>query len=203
MRAKKHHLNRYPFYDELLEILYYNLDTGEFRWKIAKQKIQIGQIAGCKNDKGYVHITINGIPFLAHILAWYYVYGYIPKNQIDHKDRIKHHNWIDNLREVSNSGNQQNTGNQKNNTSGIKGVSWYKQNDKWMSYIYVNDKTKPEGKQSTFKNLGYYNHFYNAVCARLAAEQCLDWEGCNLNSPAYLYVAYNIRSGGELGWLLM
>jgi len=33
---------------------------------------------------------------------------------------------------------------------------------------------------------------YWAVCARLAAEQCLDWERCDSNSPAYQYVQNNI-----------
>lgn len=39
-----------------------------------------------------------------------------------------------------------------------------------------------------FKNLKW-----NAVCARLAGEQCLDWEGCDSNSPAYKYVKENIQ----------
>ena len=53
-----------------------------------------------------------------------------------------------NLRVVT---SQQNTHNQrifKNNTSGFKGVSWYRQGNKWRSYIKIN---------GVKKHLGYYD----------------------------------------------
>lgn len=54
---------------------------------------------------------------------------------------------------------------------------------KLFSYIAINKK---------LKFLGRYNEFENAVCARLSAEQCLDWQGCDSESPAYQYVKENI-----------
>ena len=36
--------------------------------------------------------------------------------------------------------------------------------------------------------LGIYKDFDEAVCVRLAVEQCVNWEGCDSNSPAYQYV---------------
>jgi len=164
---------------ELIKQVYYNTITGIFIWKISKRGI-----AGTKSKDGYITITINYKPYLAHILAWFYVHGYWPENMIDHKDQIKHHNWIKNLREATNSSNQQNRGNPKNNTSGIKGVCWVKERKKWMSYIYV--KTR-------LKNIGYYKSFDNAVCARLAGEQCLGWVVNDLNSPAFCYVKNRIQ----------
>lgn len=69
--------------------------------------------------------------------------------------------------------------NNRINTSGIKGVVWHKRHEKWMARIKVNGK---------LKYLGYYTDFDDAVCARLSAEQCLDWAGCDSSSPAYKHV---------------
>lgn len=111
-------------------------------------------------------------------------YGYWPENDIDHKDKIKHHNCIRNLRETSRQCNMRNMGNRKDNTSGVKGIHWDKLNKKWKTQISINRKRK---------TLGYYKDFDNAVCARLAGEQCVGWEGCDSNSPAYQYVKENIQ----------
>jgi Fe-S oxidoreductase len=72
-----------------------------------------------------------------------------------------------------------NTGNHKNNISGVKGVWWNKNRKRWNAYIFVNTK---------LKYLGAYKNFDEAVCTRLAIEQCLNWDGCDSNSPAYQYV---------------
>jgi len=167
-------------YNLIHEILYYNKFTGYFFWKInLKNGIHIGDVAGYKDKEGYIVIGIDGKTYKAHRLAWLYVHGYMPELEIDHRDQIPWHNWIENLRETSNQCNIRNTGNPKCNTSGVKGVYWYKASNKWKASITVN---------LSLKFLGYYKHFHNAVCARLAAEQCLDWEGCDTNSPAYQYV---------------
>ncbi|MDP8268225.1 MAG: hypothetical protein P9L97_05800 [Candidatus Tenebribacter davisii] len=42
------------------------------------------------------------------------------------------------------------------------------------------------------KSLGQYREFGNAVCARLAGEQCVDWDKSDLNSPAHKWVKENI-----------
>lgn len=171
-------------YEELHEQLMYNPWTGYFYWKVSNtNSVHINDIAGSKHKKGYIMIGINGIRIYAHRLAWFYIYGYMPEHGIDHKDRIKHHNWILNLREATQQCNTRNTGNRKNNTSGIKGVSWHKKTNRWKSSISSNKE----------KSLGAYKDFDDAVCARLAGEQCLDWEGCDSCSPAYQYVKENIQ----------
>lgn len=172
-------------YEELHRQLMYNPWTGYFYWKIAKRGVKIGNIAGSLNKKSeYIEMSINNFNIHAHRLVWFYVHGYLPENNIDHKDRVRYHNWISNLREVTQQCNLRNTGNRRNNTSGIKGIYWSTQKDKWHVRIMVNYKNK---------ELGLYEDFDDAVCARLAGEQCLDWEGCDSNSPAYQYVKENIR----------
>ena len=165
---------------ELKERLNYDSLTGLFTWKslLRCSKAKIGGVAGYKQH-GYVIIKLNKISYKAHRLAWLYVHGYFPENQIDHKDRIRHHNWVDNLREASSSCQVINSEIRNDNTSGIRGVGWHKGQNKWMSKITVNNKTK---------HLGYYKNFDEAVCIRLAAEQCLSWEGCDSCSPSFQYV---------------
>jgi len=170
----------------LKEVLSYNPKTGIFIWINTKaHRLNNGDVAGYKEPDGYIQIRVYGVLQKAHRLAWLYVYGYLPENDLDHIDRVPYHNWIDNLREVSASCNMRNCGNRKNNTSGIKGVSFDKRKNKWASYLMVN---------YVKKNLGTYISFDNAVCARLAGEQACNWSGCDSSSPAYQYVQKMIRS---------
>ena len=167
-------------YERLHEVLTYTPFDGLFRWKIKlSRSIKIGDIGGSKRKDGYINISIDGTQYLAHRLAWMYVYGYFPENNIDHKFRIRNDNRIRKIREASQSCNIRNTGNRIDNTSGIKGVYWHKGREKWTAQIEVNGKNK---------GLGMYKDFDEAVCTRLAAEQCLDWSDCDISSPAFLYV---------------
>jgi hypothetical protein len=165
-------------YERLHQVLRYDSITGIFHWRISVSGVKIGDEAGSLGN-GYIYIGIDGILYLAHRLAWLYVYGYFPENNLDHRDRIRHHNWIKNLREATQQCNSRNCGNHKDNKSGVKGVYWNKEENKWHARIMVAPKRH---------HLGYYINFYNAVCARLAAEQCLNWANCDSSSPAYKYV---------------
>lgn len=173
-------------YERLHEVLYYNKLTGIFIWLVAiPSKIKVGDIAGSIDTKGYRIIKIDGKVYKAHRLAWLYENGYFPEHGLDHRDRIPDHNWILNLREASKQCNARNTGNSKNNTSGVKGVCWSKNENKWKVQITI-DKKKA--------NIGTYIHLDNAACARLAAEQCVGWEGCDSCSPAFQYVQLMLKT---------
>ena len=112
---------------QLKELLHYDPDTGIFTNLVTRNgRALIGDQAGYLRPTGYVIITLNYKRYRAHRLAWLYMYGVWPKDQLDHINRVSHDNRIANLREVSNSENQQNSGIQTNNTSGHKGVSWNK-----------------------------------------------------------------------------
>ncbi len=165
---------------ELKKILYYNPDTGIFTRKITLcPTAKKGDIAGSVMNDGYLLTMIKRKRYLNHRLAWLYMYGYFPENEIDHLNGIKNDNRISNLREVSHVCNMRNTGNWKHNTSGIKGVHWDEDRQKWRVQITDNKKKK---------YVGLHADFDEAVCTRLAAEQCLNWEGCDTCSTAYQYV---------------
>lgn len=141
----------------LKSILYYHPESGDFVWleQLAKN-IKIGTQAGSSEAKGYIRIRINGKTYKTHVLAWFYMTGEWPKEQIDHDDNIKNHNWWSNLRECNNQENLCNRGKNKNNKSGYKGVYWSKNKQKWYAQITFNYKKK---------FLGYFNDILDAVQA--------------------------------------
>ena len=169
--------------DRLKELLEYDPTTGKFFWRVNRGPVRAGAEAGSVDSEGYICIMVDQKFYKAHRLAWLYVHGYMLENQIDHIDRDPANNKIENLREVSQICNSRNCGNPKDNTSGVKGVSWNKRRGKWNAQIAIN--------YHQF-HLGRYDDFTEAVCARLAAEQCLGWAGCDSSSPAFQYVSSNL-----------
>lgn len=110
------------------------------------------------NGKGYMHGGIMGKLHKAHRVAWAIHYGEIPAHFIDHVNGNKSDNRIENLRVATNSQNKMNMPHPRNNTSGFKGVSFYKRNGRWRAGIGAN------GKQKT---IGYFDspeEAYAAYC---------------------------------------
>lgn len=168
-------------YKRLKKLFYYR-DDGALIRKIklpGYKNIYIGT-----DPSKYEQVTIDGEIYRLHRLVWLYHKGYFPEFGIDHKDRIKSNTKINNLREATQVCNMRNTGLNKNNKSGVKGVCFYKRDNTWEAQMTI------EGRNLRF---GRYKDFSEAVCARLAAEQCVDWAGCDFTSPAYLYVKENIQ----------
>ena len=147
----------------LRSILDYNPDTGIFTRKVrAANCVKVGDRAGSPNGDGYLQIMVQSRKYLAHRLAWLYVYGVWPNDQLDHINRIRTDNRRANLREVSHKQNGQNKSKPSNNTSGHPGVSWYKRISKWQARIMHNYK---------LIHLGYFTDIEDAITARKAAEK--------------------------------
>lgn len=128
--------------ERLREVLHYDPETGAFRWLVANSvRVRVGDAAGIKKlGHEYARITIDGKTYLAHRLAWFYVFGVWPKQFLDHADMNRHNNRISNLREATKAQNMQNKGMTSRNRSGVKGVSWSKQNKNWQAQCTVNGK---------------------------------------------------------------
>jgi hypothetical protein len=114
--------------------------NGQLFWKIKPcVRVNVGDVAGCLVDKGYIQVTYRYRQYCVHRLIWEWHYGSIPEGYIiDHIDGNSLNNKIENLRMATDSQNQHNSKKPKNNTSGIKGVS--PSRGKWKVTIYLNDK---------------------------------------------------------------
>lgn len=111
----------------LREVLDYNPKTGVFRWKVDRNGGQFpaGSVAGGIDELGYRRIKIDGKRYKAHRLAWLYMTGDWPPNDIDHKNRQPGDNRWKNLRSATESQNLANRPKPRNNSSGFKGVIWF------------------------------------------------------------------------------
>lgn len=124
----------------LQSILNYNPDTGMFTWIAKRPKVKLGAIAGGLTEQGYIKIRIDGKKYFAHRLAFLYMTGEMPEFEVDHEDLNRSNNkWL-NLRKAE---RYQNFGNQykySNNKSGVKGVCWDKDANKWLAQIQIKNK---------------------------------------------------------------
>jgi len=161
----------------LKELLHYNPETGILTWKHRQDKWfkntcysgrwnkkYAGKEAGCimvsKDGKSYKIFSIFKTLYRAHRIAWMYVTGEMPSDQIDHVDGNGLNNKFNNLRDVSNQINGQNTRKNTRNTSGTTGVSWNRHKMKWDAYISVNSRKV---------NLGRFINKNEAIEARTKA----------------------------------
>ncbi len=169
------------------ELVRYDEGTGVFTWiKTRTGSVRPGRIAGYLRKDGYVSIRIYGRNYPAHRLAWLYVTGAWPENQIDHINRCKSDNRFLNLRDVTASENRQNILAQKNNSSGFKGVSRDVANARWRAGI------KHGGKS---KNLGNFTLPEDAAKAYAAAANELHTKNPLAKSDPGLMKSIQARAG--------
>jgi hypothetical protein len=141
--------------------LSYDPATGHFMWRQRRGgRAVAGAEAGSINNRGYRWICIDGCLYLAHRLAWLYVYGVWPSAEIDHIDGDPANNRLANLREATRAENGRNLRRRADNTSGAKGVCFEKSVGRWRASINVN------GSQ---RHLGYFNTVKDATAAYDAA----------------------------------
>jgi hypothetical protein len=147
----------------LLSVLDYDMNSGDFTWKVKMStRAMPGNIAGSLSPRGYVLIKIQGCRYLAHRLAWFYVYEIWPTMTIDHIDRNPSNNRISNLRDVNNSTNMRNRNLFTKNESGQSGVICDHRNNSWVAQITIH------GRQI---RLGSFLNKKEAIHARKEAEK--------------------------------
>lgn len=159
----------------LKSCLHYDEETGVFTW--LKRPLEHfknahgcnawnarypGAIAGSTESNNYLTIGINGKSYMAHRLAWLYVHGVPPKDQIDHINGDRSDNRIANLREANNFENRRNSKVRKDSKSGFKGVFWRAKKQKWMACI---------GYNYSQVHLGYFETAEEAHAAYCAASK--------------------------------
>lgn len=110
----------------LRSILEYDPPTGGWTWLVTKSnRAPVGSPAGSLRERGDITIRIDGKEHKAHRLAWLYMTGEWPPDQIDHRDLDRSHNRWDNLRLADNSQNNANRPGKVGTKTGVKNVSHY------------------------------------------------------------------------------
>jgi hypothetical protein len=150
------HINNGVTHARLLDVLHYSPDTGIFQWRVTlSNRAKAGKCAGHVHDTGrgksYSRISIDGVEYYAHRLAWFYLNGTWPDNKIDHKNLDGMNNTPSNIRNASNPQNGWNVGLNSRNSSGCKHVHWDSCRNKWRVVITYNGKIKCIGRFDDFE----------------------------------------------------
>jgi hypothetical protein len=145
---------------ELKEVVTYDPETGHFTWVKSSGNRAAGSRAGSTNGnakgKQYRRISINKELYLEHRLAFLWMTGAWPEQDVDHISRVESDNRWSNLRGAAPYENMQNRGRFANNKSGVKGVFWSRQQKKWGAQINYRGKQHLLGH---FKELGDAKEF--------------------------------------------
>lgn len=146
----------------LRELLSYDPATGVFTRRVSVKGYRAGEVVGCRETTwGYIVIGVDRRKYQAHRLAWLYVYGVWPENDIDHRNGVRTDNRIENLRDVSRSVNLQNIRSPKSTSqTQMLGVSVYR-NGRFSAQIKVAGRKR---------HLGYFDTKEQAHNAYLIAK---------------------------------
>jgi HNH endonuclease/AP2 domain len=146
----------------LKELLRYDTNTGIFTWLVSPSTtVHAGSIAGCQGSRGNIRIRIDCIEYSGHRLAFLYMTGEWPIDQVDHKDRNPANNaWL-NLRQATNAQNNQNKGR-------TRGVHFDESRGKYHAQIGVNGRvinlgrfpTEEEARQVYLAAKAKYHPFF-------------------------------------------
>jgi hypothetical protein len=110
---------------QLKNLLFYNPQTGVFTWRIngRGQALREGARAGYVNNNGYRMIKINGKHYPTSHLAYLYMTGDWPTDQMDHKNRKRADDCWRNLRSATPSQNTCNRQGRPDIANKFKGIT--------------------------------------------------------------------------------
>ena len=124
------------------ELFDYDQPSGNLIWKAARATtVHAGDIAGCRDSLGYKIVSINHNNYKVHRLVWLW-HGRELSGWMDHIDGNPSNSRIENLRLASPYENSYNSAIARNNSSGVKGVYFNKDSNKYMVRINVSGKRK-------------------------------------------------------------
>ena len=155
-------------HERVVELLDYDASTGIFTWKSDGGRGQVkadqpaGTIVETQPGRSYRYITIDQIRVRSARLAIFYVTGSWPTGDVNRADKNGLNDSYNNLRVATRS---QNIGNSKlssANSTGYKGVHYYKRTGQYTAAIKMNGKKR---------HLGYFIYPQDAHNAYMAAAE--------------------------------
>lgn len=149
-----------PTLEMLKEALSYNPETGLFTRNNGKP-------AGSISDQGYIRIKLQDRSYQAHRLAWLYMTGRKPVEQIDHIDGDRLNNKFSNLREASRLQNNHNSVSKSYVNNLPRGVAIAHPSGRFKAYIRTDGRQKHLG---TFDTPEEASEFYQLAADMLHGE---------------------------------
>lgn len=128
-------------YDEVRRIFHYDPDTGVWMRLTGGRgvKTKLNTPIGCPGTKGSLRVGYKGKYYFVHRLAWLYMTGSWPSNQIDHRNRNASDNRWENLREATHA---ENIWNQRpKTTKRQRGVWFCKKTGRYATQIIHSGRT--------------------------------------------------------------
>lgn len=134
---------------------HFYIKNGQVYWRKqnSKNTCNLNKPAGFTDKQGYITISFQGAAYKAHTIAWALYYNTWPEKGlfIDHINGIKTDNSKENLRQVTPSENAINRKNINiNNKSGMSGVYFSPDINKWCVQLIHNGICISGGRYSTF-----------------------------------------------------
>jgi hypothetical protein len=163
--------------ERLKELMLYEPDTGNFIHRIAVGNRKAGTFAGSIRTDGYRAVTIDGVAYKAHRLAFLYMIGRWPFPEGEHKNTNRSDNRWNNLREATKSQNKRNSRIRADSRNQFKGVRREHRGLPWSARIWVDGKdvrlgsfTTEQAAADAYKvaALRYFGEFANPDCRQVS-----------------------------------
>lgn len=141
-------------HEALTLLLHYNPETGVFTRRASRGRGKAGTEVGTV-CRGYKIVPIEGRNYLAHRLAWFYMTGEWPLEEVDHKNLDKGDNSWANLRHASRADNVHNRPASKRRHGGPKGATPASlSSGKWRARISIGGVQRWLGVFDTAEDAG-------------------------------------------------
>lgn len=138
--------------ERLHDLFKLDAETGILTWRVStNNRVKVGAAVIGMNRAGYIRVCIDRKYYLVHRVVFAMIHSRWPVDQIDHINGVRADNRPENIREATSYQNNQNVGIRKSNTSGMKGVSWNNERQKWQAHICLRGKNKYLGLFSTIE----------------------------------------------------
>jgi hypothetical protein len=124
----------------LKELLEYDPITGAFTWRVSlNPRAMAGYIAGSIDSDGYLRTRVDRRHYKLHRLAFLYVEGGFPKEEVDHINGDRRDNSWANLRKANSVENRRNAKRYRKNKSEYRGV-YPHHSGRWRAMASVNSR---------------------------------------------------------------